>query len=144
VVINFFLMLTWLPASVIIAEYYNAQIIIPGYLLIRKMIQSLQILLDIVTHSFVNFLILTVISLKWIWFFVFLTLGLGSCFIVFQFPGLELPDSQEFQLFDSSHLFEQYDLIYAKHFRFENSKKVSFCLFFYYVLFIKKIKYYLV
>ncbi|OXU27643.1 hypothetical protein TSAR_001530 [Trichomalopsis sarcophagae] len=119
VIANFLLMVTWLPASVIIAERCGTNIISPANFIIRKIIRPLKLFFDKVAHSFADFLVKLVISLKWIWFILFLSLGIGSCFVVFRFPGLQLPDSPDFQLFDSSHLFEQYDLIYSKRFWFE-------------------------
>ena len=119
VIANFLLMVTWLPATVIVAERCGANLISPANFIVRKVIRPLRIFVDKIAHTFTEFLVKAVLSLKWFWFLFLFSLGIGSCFVVFRYPGLQLPDSPDFQLFESSHLFEQYDLIYAKHFWFE-------------------------
>nr|CAD7573470.1 unnamed protein product [Timema californicum] len=63
---NFALMVTWLPASVVV----------------------------------------------YMWFVILGSLAVASTVVIFYHPRLKLPDTKNFQLFDSSHLFEQYDMVY--------------------------------
>lgn len=60
-----------------------------------------------------------VINLKYLWLILLSMLGVGSAIIVLYYPKLQLPNSPEFQLFDSSHPFEQYDFEYKNHFWFK-------------------------
>jgi hypothetical protein len=55
-------------------------------------------------------------------------IGLGSIVVasivaIFYFPGLKLPDKEQFQLFKSDHIFEKYDLVYKKYFGFEKDEQ---------------------
>lgn len=51
--------------------------------------------------------------------------AMGSIVVVLYKPQLKLPDTHDFQLFDTTHPFEQYDLIYRDKFRFEEFLKVK-------------------
>ena len=62
-----------------------------------------------------------VIKLRYLWVVLLGSLAVGSALIVFYYPGLQLPDSQEFQLFSRDHMFEQYDLEYKYKFWFERN-----------------------
>ena len=47
---------------------------------------------------------------------MFWTLALGalvmsSCVALFYYPGLQLPDQEQFQLFTLEHVFERYDQV---------------------------------
>ncbi|XP_014204932.1 protein dispatched [Copidosoma floridanum] len=122
VIANFFLMVTWLPASVIVAERFGANFMSSENFVAQKIIRPLWSLVDKAEHLFTNCLIKTVLSLKWFWFSFLLSVAIGSCLIVFHYPGLRLPDTPDFQLFTSSHPFEQYDLFYVKRFHFEKTE----------------------
>uniref|UniRef100_A0A2H1WI69 SFRICE_029757 n=1 Tax=Spodoptera frugiperda TaxID=7108 RepID=A0A2H1WI69_SPOFR len=50
-------------------------------------------------------------------------IGIGSLVVVFYYPGLQLPDLKQFQLFQTSHPFEQYDMVYSSKFLFERFGK---------------------
>ncbi|XP_058807655.1 protein dispatched [Phymastichus coffea] len=119
VIVNFLLMITWLPAAVIIAEKSTMRSLLSENFLRKKIVRPLQVLFERLNHIFTEFLVSLVVLLRWLWFSIYLALAIGSCFVVFRYPGLQLPNSPDFQLFDSSHLFEQYDLLYSKLFRFE-------------------------
>lgn len=69
-------------------------------------------------------LILAIIRLKWLWLLLFAAIAAGSAVVVLYYPKLRLPDSRNFHLFQSSHLFERYDLIYRDKFWFERLEKV--------------------
>ncbi|KAL0276394.1 UNVERIFIED_CONTAM: hypothetical protein PYX00_003982 [Menopon gallinae] len=127
VLVNFFLMVTWLPACFVISERWCCPLIFPvpwrpevnsGLRLIRERSAHVRALLD-------RCLILAVIRLRWVWLFVFSSLAIGSAVIILYYPKLRLPDSKNFHLFESKHLFEQYDLIYRDKLWFERLEKDS-------------------
>lgn len=66
-----------------------------------------------------------VINYRYAWIVILSALTITSAIIVLHYPKLQLPNSSEFQLFDSSHPFEQYDLHYKQKFWFERSERVS-------------------
>ena len=66
-----------------------------------------------------------VIGSHWLWVVLLLCLTAGSFYVNFAQPGLQLPESQEFQVFASSHSLEQYSLKYKSFFRFEQSGSSS-------------------
>jgi hypothetical protein len=69
-------------------------------------------------------LVFAVIKLPYLWLCLLGGAALGSIGIVFCYPRLRLPDSRNFQLFDSQHPFERYDVVYRDSFWFERLKKV--------------------
>lgn len=79
-------------------------------------------------------LILSIVRFKWLWLFLFSTLAIASALVVFYYPKLRLPDSRNFRLFQSSNLFEQYDIKYKDKFWFERLRKVSSIKSFYWYL----------
>ncbi|XP_067210286.1 protein dispatched isoform X1 [Linepithema humile] len=122
VIANFFLMVTWLPACVIVSERYKLTALSPVNFITRKIIRPLRSFGDTVTAGFTAFLTGIVIRLRWFWLLSLGTLATIACVIVFHYPGLQLPDHKDFQLFHSSHLFEQYDMVYRRKFWFEQEK----------------------
>lgn len=56
-------------------------------------------------------------------------IGLCSCTVVFYWPRLQLPESQDFQLFAYNHPFELYDRKFKDQFWFEKSVPVNFLKF---------------
>ncbi|KAK0169992.1 hypothetical protein PV328_010611 [Microctonus aethiopoides] len=119
VIANFFLMITWLPASVIVAEHCRTVMLSPANFMVRKIIRPLKVFTEKVAESFGNCLLHMVVDLRWLWLPLLGATALAGGIVVFSFPGLRLPDSPNFQLFDSSHPFERYDLLYARKFWFE-------------------------
>ena len=71
-----------------------------------------------------KFLVWAVLKLRYLWLFVLGGAALGSVAIVFYYPHFKLPDSRDFQLFDSQHPFERYGLVYRDKFWFERLKMV--------------------
>ncbi len=56
--------------------------------------------------------------------------GLGGLVVAsiaaaFYFPGLKLPDKEQFQLFKAEHIFERYDLVYKRNFGFEKDEQAD-------------------
>lgn len=135
VIANFFLMVTWLPACVIVSEHCKFATLSPLNFITRKIIRPLRSLGDKVTKGFTAFLTGIVISLRWLWLLSLGAIGIMCCIIVFHYPGLQLPDYIDFQLFHNTHPFERYDLIYSRKFSFERYEMVSIylfiCLYFY-------------
>lgn len=129
VIANFFLMITWLPACVILSEHYKLNTLSPVNFITRKIIRPLRSLGDKVTVGFTTFLTGIVIRLRWLWLLSLGTMAIACCIIVFHHPGLQLPDYIDFQLFHSTHPFERYDLIYSRRFWFERHEMVLICLY---------------
>lgn len=69
-----------------------------------------------------EFLIKAVIKLRYFWIISFIGLAVASTVVVFVKPGLELPSTIDFQLFQSSHPFEKYDFVYRNKFWFRREK----------------------
>ncbi|XP_076375765.1 protein dispatched-like isoform X1 [Megalopta genalis] len=124
VIANFFLMITWLPACVVVSERFSWNMLSPANYVMRKIIRPLRLFGDRVATSFNVFLTQTVFGFRWCWLLSLGTIAILCCIVVFKYPGLELPDTAEFQLFDSSHTFEKYDLIYSRKFWFEKRETV--------------------
>lgn len=59
------------------------------------------------------------------WIIFLFLLGVLSMAVIWIWPGIQLAESTEFQLFKENHPFEQYDLIYKNQFWFERILKVS-------------------
>lgn len=125
VIANFFLMVTWLPASVVVSEHCRLVILSPANFMVRKIIRPVRLLTDRVALGFTNILLRIVLGLRWLWLPFLGATAIAAGVVVFNFPGLRLPDSPNFQLFDSSHPFERYDLMYAGRFWFEKHEMVS-------------------
>ncbi|KAL6444551.1 hypothetical protein ACFW04_001990 [Cataglyphis niger] len=125
VIANFFLMITWLPACVILSEHYKLNTLSPVNFITRKIIRPLRSLGDKVTVGFTAFLTGIVIRLRWLWLLSLGTMAIACCIIVFHHPGLQLPDYIDFQLFHSAHPFERYDLIYSRRFWFERYEMIG-------------------
>lgn len=117
-------MITWLPACVVVSERLRPSILSPANFITRKIIRPLRLFGNKAAIGFNTFLTKTVIQFRWCWLVSLGTTAIICCIIVFHYPGLQLPDSAEFQLFDSSHSFEKYDLIYSRKFWFESRETV--------------------
>lgn len=57
-----------------------------------------------------------VVRFRILWIVLLLLCAGISGYIVWYNPALKLPNSKEFQLFKSSHVFEQYDFVYKSKF----------------------------
>lgn len=58
-------------------------------------------------------------SVPQLWILLLGFIGVGSSVIVFYWPRIQLPDSPDFKLFESTHPFEVYDTQYRQQFWFE-------------------------
>lgn len=124
---NFALMVTWLPACIVISE----QVCWPTLLSLPPLLQPPYTAWHHISSTLHSFLLTSVIRLRYLWILLFGSVAIASIVIVFYWPKLKLPDSADFQLFTSSHPFEQYDLVFRNKFWFERLQKVSVLLLFF-------------
>ena len=71
------------------------------------------------TKLFEDWIPKAVIKLHWLWIALLVCLTAGFLCVNFVKPGLQLPNSKDFQVFASSHPLENYYLNYKTYFRFE-------------------------
>lgn len=118
-------MLSWLPASVLLAEkYFSPAICHPRTSSNNRAGRPLPLLLlnpirkcwratsDLGRITFDKILPCIVVKLRYFWIVLLGGLAVAAAVVVFHYPKLKLPDTKEFQLFSSSHPFEQYVSIY--------------------------------
>ncbi|KAM7050367.1 protein dispatched homolog 1 isoform 3-T3 [Molossus nigricans] len=135
ILVNYVLMVTWLPAAVVLHERYLLNI----FTCFRKTQQQMydnkscwtatrqkchKVLFAVSEASRIFFekvLPCIVIKFRYLWLFWFLALTVGGAYIVCVNPKMKLPSLElsEFQVFRSSHPFERYDAEYKKLFMFE-------------------------
>ncbi|XP_075060403.1 protein dispatched homolog 1 isoform X2 [Mixophyes fleayi] len=135
ILVNYVLMVTWLPAVVVLHERYLLNIFTcfkgPQQRPYNKkscwsvMFQKVQKLLFAISEAsrifFEKVLPCIVIKFRYVWVFCFLAITIGGAYIVCVNPKMKLPSLElsEFQVFRSSHPFERYDAEYKKIFMFE-------------------------
>ncbi|XP_055988122.1 protein dispatched homolog 1 isoform X4 [Sorex fumeus] len=135
ILVNYVLMVTWLPAVVVLHERYLLNI----FSCFKKPQQQIydtkscwtvacqkchKVLFAISEASRIFFekvLPCIVIKFRYLWLFWFLALTVGGAYIVCINPKMKLPSLElsEFQVFRASHPFERYDAEYKKLFMFE-------------------------
>ncbi|XP_054271715.1 protein dispatched isoform X2 [Macrosteles quadrilineatus] len=118
VLVNYALMITWLPASIVLSERVCWAPL--PYLTTLPLN-----LLESVGSSLNNLVVVSVMNLRYLWLCLLTAVAIASISVVFYWPRLRLPDSADFQLFAASHPFEQYDYIYKNKFWFEKPQKVE-------------------
>ncbi|CAL1292977.1 unnamed protein product [Larinioides sclopetarius] len=139
VLANFIFTVLWLPASVIMAEKWCSStcLCIPPVGLYLPQLQHFQwcstfcnalwkLHYSFTEYSRVFFekiLPCIIVRSRYFWLVLFTAIAAGGAVAVFYYPGLQLPDSKEFQLFNSQHPFERYDLYLKKFFWFEKAKE---------------------
>ncbi|RZF40076.1 hypothetical protein LSTR_LSTR002479 [Laodelphax striatellus] len=119
VMVNFVLMVTWLPACVVIAE----RVCWPALVTLPAFMQSTYAAWNNLSLTLNSLLVSSVLRLRYVWIVFCGSVAVGSVIIVFYWPKLKLPDSADFQLFTSNHPFEQYDMVYRKKFWFERLQR---------------------
>lgn len=135
ILINYFLMVTWLPAIVVLHERYFLNLFIclrppPHHFfsstrfltsLCQKVSRSLRTISKTLRIFFEKVLPCIVMKLRYLWLFCFLAITVGGAYIVCVNPKMKLPSLElsEFQVFRSTHPFERYDAEYKKLFMFE-------------------------
>ncbi|XP_077443133.1 protein dispatched homolog 1 [Stigmatopora argus] len=136
ILVNYILMVTWLPAVVVLHERYlpntfpcskpepeqtgyRIQMIVAG--LCRKAKKFVFTVSEGSRILFEKVLPCIVIKLRYLWLFWFLALTMGGAYVVCVNPKMKLPSLElaEFQVFRASHPFERYDAEYKKLFMFE-------------------------
>ncbi|XP_030051835.1 protein dispatched homolog 1 [Microcaecilia unicolor] len=134
ILVNYVLMVTWLPAVVVLHERYLLNIFScfkkpqrvynnknVWTLMWQKLDKLLFAISEVSRIFFEKVLPCIVIKFRYIWLFWFLALTIGGAYIVCINPKMKLPSLElsEFQVFRSSHPFERYDAEYKKLFMFE-------------------------
>lgn len=136
ILVNYILMVTWLPAVVVLHERYLpnmfpcskpphqqrgfcTQMFWAG--LCQKANKCLFTVSEVSRIFFEKVLPCIVIKLRYLWLFWFLAITVGGAYVVCVNPKMKLPSLElaEFQVFRSSHPFERYDAEYKKLFMFE-------------------------
>lgn len=120
VLINYVLMMTWLPASVSLAERLPCSLVSSKWLYGQRLHKSFKAARELAERT-ESFLIRLIMCVPWLWIGLFGVVGILSGVIVFYWPGLQLPESPDFKLFVSSHPFEVYETQYKSRFWFEKS-----------------------
>ena len=143
VLMNSLLMMLWFPASVIIKEQFPSKC---G--LIRSCIfacsqkwcslqcggsqwtfslihQTTCVQIEKFFSSVQIIVIDIILRFRYLWFTILTGIAFAGAVVVFYYPKLQLPDTADFQLFDKSHVFEQYDLLYKHLFWFTKMQNVS-------------------
>jgi hypothetical protein len=133
----FFLMVTWFPAAVIIEQTTFAgfggcctafcgklqEALFGGTCKVRTVVGKL---MEFHRAFFTDFLPRVVIKLRYFWVVFLFLLAVGGIVVSTVKPGLQLPSSQDFQMFHESHVLEKYPLKLKKNFYFETTKRSSF------------------
>ncbi|MBN3305909.1 DISP1 protein, partial [Amia calva] len=135
ILVNYILMVTWLPAVVVLHERYLLNIFTyfktPQQrvynaksfwtMLCQKINRFLFRVSEASRIFFEKVLPCIVIKFRYIWLFWFLAFTVGGAYIVCVNPKMKLPSLElsEFQVFRSSHPFERYDAEFKKLFMFE-------------------------
>ncbi|XP_023705263.1 protein dispatched isoform X3 [Cryptotermes secundus] len=123
---NFVLMLTWLPAAVVVSEQWCfAPMVPPRWFTWHNKLRPAVMAAGQARALLDKFLVLSITKLHYLWLCLLGGIALGSIGVVFYYPRLKLPDSRNFQLFDSQHPFERYDVVYRDNFWFERLKMGS-------------------
>ncbi|KAG0713160.1 Protein dispatched 1 [Chionoecetes opilio] len=140
VLANLLLMLTWVPACVVVAERWGASTcclcVPPAPVYAPQLPPRCSVLCALPLRLcyfcsesarvfFEKVLPWVVVKLRYLWVVALGSLAVCSALVVFYYPGLQLPDSQEFQLFSRDHVFEQYDLEYKYKFWFERNLRTD-------------------
>ncbi|KAF3823932.1 hypothetical protein GH733_006936 [Mirounga leonina] len=135
ILVNYVLMVTWLPAVVVLHERYllnmfscfkkPPQQVCEGkscWTVARRTChRALFAVSEASRIFFEKVLPCIVIKFRYLWLLWFLALTVGGAYVVCVNPKMKLPSLElsEFQLFRPSHPFERYDAEYKKLFMFE-------------------------
>ena len=117
VVINYVLVVTWIPSAIISVEKINNKCFskINCCQCFEKFTAKLKQISITIFH---RFLPACVRKLWFIWLFLFLGLGTGGIVVTFVSPKLELPTSKDFALFSKNSPIEAWDQDLKYKFRF--------------------------
>ncbi|GIX99534.1 protein dispatched homolog 1 [Caerostris extrusa] len=139
VLANFIFTVSWLPASVIMAEKWCSSTCLcipPVGLYVPQMrhVRWCSIFCSALWKLHYSFneysrvffekiLPCIIVKSRYFWLVLFSAIAAGGAVAVFYYPRLQLPDSKEFQIFNSDHPFERYDQYLKKFFWFEKAKR---------------------
>uniref|UniRef100_A0A8C1BKM1 Protein dispatched homolog 1 n=1 Tax=Cyprinus carpio carpio TaxID=630221 RepID=A0A8C1BKM1_CYPCA len=135
ILVNYILMVTWLPAVVVLHERYlvnlftcsrsqhhQTQGTTPFWTSLFQMVNKCLFSISEASRMFFEKVLpCIVIKLRYLWLLWFLAMTVGGAYVVCVNPKMKLPSLElsEFQVFRSSHPFERYDAEYKKLFMFE-------------------------
>ena len=123
---NFLMMVTWIPACMIISERFSKCCTTPcsrtgGFL--DKVKDAPTRFSQFVFSKF----FVTVINKLWfVWILLFLGIGVWGIVATMVTPKLRLPSSANFQTFMSDHPFERYDQIHKMQFRYFRQAAIEY------------------
>ncbi|XP_061172339.1 protein dispatched homolog 1-like isoform X2 [Saccostrea echinata] len=133
VLCNFILVVTWMPASIVIYEKWcNCEKLYNPELSSRKNVcfyicklpqQAYHKFSECSRILFEKLLPFLVIRARFIWLVIFSLLGILGIVVIFFYPKLKLPTSEKFQVFSSNHLMEKYDFVLNDQFWFERQQR---------------------
>lgn len=134
--INLVLTTTWLPASVMLYEKWcrccvdmSQRQLCLRFCLCNMPFKIYYLVCDWSRIFFEKLLPCLVIKFRFFWIFLFGALWIASLIVIFHFPKLKLPKSEEFQVFFSDHLLEKYDLEISKKFDYNHVDKEEKSIF---------------
>lgn len=135
ILVNYILMVTWLPAVVVLHERYLVNVFtcsrsqhnqthgtVRFWTSLCQMVNKCLFAISEASRIFFEKVLpWVVIKLRYLWLLWFLAMTLGGAYVVCVNPKMKLPSLElsEFQVFRSSHPFERYDAEYKKLFMFE-------------------------
>jgi len=119
---KFSMMVTWFPALCVINENVCASRSCTK----ESSSQKIKLFYEkyvakFVRYCFNEFLPRVVIKMRFFWIVLFSLLTLGGLEVLLFEPGFQLPTSSDFQMFESEHPLEAYELHFKDKFRFETS-----------------------
>ena len=116
-VVNYILMITWIPAGIVLIEKFDAK-----FCSDKNCCECFEkfndFLKSVSVKIFHEFLPLCIEKLSFIWLFLFLGLGIGGIVITFGTPKLDLPTSKDFALFKRDSTIEVWFLNLKYKFRY--------------------------
>ncbi len=116
-VVNYFLVITWIPSAIILIEKFDQRFLSDTKCCtcFEKFIEFLR---NISVQIFHKILPKMVSKVWFLWIIIFLALGVGGIVVTFAAPKLELPSSKDFALFKKDTVIEQWFLKLKYNFRF--------------------------
>ncbi|XP_065165670.1 protein dispatched [Atheta coriaria] len=125
IMMNYLLIVSWLPASVIVWEKYT--ILKCGFLKCEERFTFVTNAFSIEenTKRCQTIIVDIIIQFKHTLAVIFTLIAILAAVVVFYYPKLEIQRTNELQLFETNHLFEQYDLVYKNNFDFKGSSKLK-------------------
>ncbi|KAL3873645.1 hypothetical protein ACJMK2_036740 [Sinanodonta woodiana] len=114
IICNFILMITWIPASVVVQEKWCNFCYVNPPKMYGKYKEYYRFFFEKILPAFV-------IRLRYVWIILLGGMGVFGGVVVFHYPKLRLPTSFKFQVFRKDHLLEMYDQEVGYYFGFERA-----------------------